>query len=255
MGIYDIIIDKLGEINMVRKNKILSTVFLAILISVVSIQIGFANSAEPPSILIIVPGAPKDMVISIETEDSFSRAAKVDKLTETYYTFYSRDIRTISSYNFKISTGDTSYEITLDEPIRSYNNIYTLDLKNETLKPGKLLSRSIALVSIRIILTLLIESYIFRLFHFKQKSSWIAFFIINLVTQGALNIWINGFPPITSYLIIILLFAEIIILITEIFLFAIFVKEHSMGRRILYVVVANILSLIAGGFIITLLPL
>lgn len=110
---------------MVRRNKPLSPIFLAILISIFAIQIGFANSAEPPSILIIVPGAPKDMVISIATGKSFSKADKIDKLTETYYTFYSRDIRMASNYNFKISTGDITYEITLYEPIGSYNNIYT----------------------------------------------------------------------------------------------------------------------------------
>ena len=166
-------------------------------------SICYANAAEPPSILIIVSSPPPDLEISIKMGDTYVKADRVDKAIEKYYTFYSRHLRDVSDYVFKITTGDDSYQITIDKPIKSYNNIYTLNLKNGTwtLTPGKLLSRSILLISTRLILTLLIEGIIFWLFGFRNKSHWIAFFIINIITQGVLNIWINGFVPIQSYLI------------------------------------------------------
>jgi hypothetical protein len=240
---------------MFKENKIFTIVFLVIFISISISNISYANSAEPPSILIIVPNAPDDLEISIETEGTFTKARETGKLIETYYTFYSHEIRMASEHTFTISTEDIKYEISLEKPLESYNNIYTLDLDAQTLIPGKLLSRSILLVSMRIILTLIIEGILFWQFGFRNKESWIAFLMINLVTQGALNIWINGFPPITSYLFFTLIFAEIIIFIVEILSFLIFVKEHSRSEKVSYVLAANILSLILGGYIITKLPI
>jgi len=160
-----------------------------------------------------------------------------------------------SNYIFTINTGDINYKIVLEEPVKSYNNIYTLNLGPKTLTPEKSLYRSILLVSARVILTLLIEGALFWKFGFRNKESWIAFLAINLITQGALNVWINDFSPFTSYIIFSLIFAEIIILAVEIFAFARFVKELSQGERIGFVFIANFLSLLLGGYIITVLPI
>jgi len=240
---------------MLKKINIFLLVFSTIFISSFMPNISYANSAEPPSIIIIVPNAPNNLQISIETEDGFIEARGMNKLIETHYTFYYREIQMASDYIFTINTGDISYEIALGEPVKSYNNIYTLNLGAKTLTPGKSLSRSILLVSTRVILTLLIEGALFWKFGFRNRESWIAFLAINLITQGALNIWINGFSPFTSYIIFSLIFAEIIILAVEIFAFVIFVKELSKNERMGFVFVANILSLILGGYIITALPI
>jgi len=240
---------------MFKVNKIFTLVYLAIFISIFITNVSYANSAEPPSILIIVPNAPDDLEISVGTEDAFTKARKTDKLIETYYTFYAREIKMASEYTFTISTEDINYNISIEKPLKSYNNIYTLDINARTLTPGKMLLRSILLVSMRIALTLIIEGIIFWKFGFRNKASWVAFFIINLVTQGALNIWINGLSPIMSYLLFSLIFAEIQIILAEILLFLIFVKEHSRSEKISHVLVANVLSLIVGGYIITMLPI
>lgn len=242
-------------LSIIKENKMFFLVVLTIFILTCIPSITYGNSAEPPSILIIVPNAPDDLEITINVEDNLIKARETDKVIEKYYTFYYREMSTVSDYKFNIKTENTDYEIALDKPIKSYNNIYTLDLDTNILTLGKLPSRSIKLVSMRIILTLIIESIIFGLFGFRDKKSWIVFLIINLITQGGLNIWINGFSPATSYLIFTLIFGEIIIFIAELFSFSMFVKEHSKSRRILYVLAANILSLIAGGYIITMLPI
>jgi len=212
------------------------------------------NSAEPPSILIIVPNAPEDLEISISAEDASIKANVTDKVIEKYYTFYSRDLKTTTDYTFKITTGGTSYNISIEKPLTEYNNIYTLNLKNQTLTPGKLLSRSIFLVSMRVILTLVIEAIVFCLLGFRNKRSWIAFIVINLITQGTLNIFINGSSPLHGYIIFGLLFAEIFIIIFELIAFLAAIKGDRW-KIVFHVIIANLLSLFAGGYIITVLPI
>ena len=77
----------------------------------------------------------------------------------------------------------------------------------------------------------------------------------NLITQGVLNLWINGFTPTQGYLIFGLIFGELFVFAAEIAAFLIIVKEHSRLRTILYVLTANLVSLITGGYIITILPI
>ncbi|MGI6685187.1 MAG: hypothetical protein ACOX47_06880 [Bacillota bacterium] len=204
--------------------------------------------------MIIVPNAPEDLKISIGSGNTYAEANKTDKIIESYYTFYSRDLRTANDYTIKINTEDSAFEILL-EPIKTYNNIFTLDLENQTVAPGKLLSRSLFLVFLRITFTLLIEAVVFWLFGFRDKRSWAAFAAINLITQGALNIWLNGFTPLLSYVILTLIFGEILVFIAEVIAFSIFIQEHRGLRIFLYVIFANLLSLFAGGYMISVLPI
>lgn len=240
---------------MLKTNKPLFIIILLIFISIFITPTSYGNSAEPPSILIIVPDVPDDLEISIGSGDTYTKANRTDKVNESYYTFFSHELRIANDYTLKIHTGDSNFEILIDKPLQSYNNIFTLDLDNQALLPGKLLSRSIFLVSLRIILTFIIEAMVFWLFGFRNKRSWIAFIIINLITQGTLNFWLNGFPPLESYIILTLIFGEILVFIVEIITFLIFVQEHRHLRTVLYVLSANLLSLIAGNYIITLLPI
>ena len=234
------------------KKGLLLIAAISMLIALISVCYG--NSAEPPSILIIVPNAPEDLEISIGSGNTNMMANIRDKVIEKYYAFYSSELRIAKDYTVCVSTRESSFEIVLEKPLRKYNNIYTLNIADKTLKPGKLLSRSIILVSMRIIMTLVIEAIIFWLFGFRNKKSWIAFLIINIITQGALNIWLNGSAPLASYLFFSLIFMEFFVIIAEIIAFLAILKEHGRGRTLLYVIAANFLSLLAGGYIITVLP-
>jgi hypothetical protein len=204
--------------------------------------------------LIIVPNAPDDLEISIGSEVTFTKAKVTDKIIERYYTFYYRDVQKVSDYTLRIMSGNIHYDISLDKPPNYHNNIYTLDLDTQTLTQGKSLSRSILLISLRVILTLILEGIVFWQFGFRKERSWKAFVVINLITQGWLNLWINSFSPLVSYLLFSLIFAEIIILFVETLLFTIFTKEHSKATTITYVLCSNILSLVLGGYIITKMP-
>ncbi|MBE0450942.1 MAG: hypothetical protein IBX70_08865 [Clostridia bacterium] len=90
--------------------------------------------------------------------------------------------------------GSENFKVTLGSIPESNNNVYTLDLSERTLTEGKLKLRTAALVGVRVAMTLILEALIFWLFAFRKKESWIAFLLINLMTQIALNVWITGFP-------------------------------------------------------------
>lgn len=240
---------------MFKPNRRLAVYILTVLLIFIFPSICFGNSAEPPSILIIVPQAPDNLEIVIGSDNSYSRANTVDKGIEKYYIFYSRELRAGTSYILKVTSGEGAFEIPIEGPLKTFNNIFTLDLKNKTLAPGKLLSRSFFLVTTRITLTLMIEALIFYLMGYRRKRSWISFVVINLITQGVLNIWLNGFSPVGSYMILSLILGEIFVLFTEIITFLIFVEEHRRVRTFLFAVLANVVSLIVGGYIISILPL
>ena len=239
---------------MFKADKLFIVMILSAIMLIAITSICYGNSAEPPSIIIIVNNAPDDLEISIGSADTYTKANKTSNIIESYYTFYSRDLKADNGYNIKVSTAAGTFEILLEEPLTSYNNIYTLDLKNQKLTSGKSLSRSVLLVTLRITLTLMIEAFVFWLFGFRNKKSWIAFLVINLITQGVLNIWINGFTPLKGYIIAALIFGEILVFIFEIIAFLAIIQEHRRIRTFLCVIIANLLSLFAGGYIITVLP-
>ena len=143
--------------------------------------------------------------------------------------------------------------------MKEYNNVYTLDLDSRTLTVGELPSRNIMLVTVRVLLTLLLEGLVFFLFGYRQKISWIIFLAVNLITQGALFICLNSLSstPLTGvfYIIMVMIFAEILIFVIEMIVFLVFIKEHRRLRTAGYVLTANLLSLFLGGYLITALPL
>lgn len=214
-----------------------------------------ANSAEPPSLVILINNPPEDLSIVMESEDGTTEAAAQRVAWEGYYVFYSRDMQSDDGYRFKISTGGESFAYTLDTPLQRYNNVYTLDLDGRELTPGTYPFRTALLVSIRLLLTLLLEGIVFWVFGFRQKRSWLVFLFVNLITQGALNISLSsGGSLMPGYLILGLLFGEILVFLAEMISFPLFLREHKTFRIVACIFLANVISLIAGGYIITVLP-
>jgi hypothetical protein len=228
------------------------TILFSILVAPVNPSICYANAAPLPSILIIVPNAPDDLEIRLEPENLEAR--RDDKGLESHFKIYSQLLRS-TEHTVIITAGGTEFEILLDTPLDSYGNVYTLDLEKRTLTPGKSLSRSITNISLRVVLTLIIEGIIFFLFGYRRRWSWIVFLVTNIITQIGLNIWLDAsIHPLQSYIIFSLIFGEILVFIFEMIVFLILVREFPRGRTAVYVIIANLISLIAGGFIITILP-
>ena len=161
-----------------------------------------------------------------------------------------------TSYTFQVTAGGEVFEIELDKPVNTYNNIYTLNLEKQTLTLGKSTSRSALLIFSRVAFTLIIEGLLFFLFGYRHKRSWLVFIVVNLLTQLTLWISLNGTLPFqAAYVILSLFFAEVLIFIIEMLAFLILVNEHRRLRTAAYVIIANVLSLLAGIFLITTLPI
>ncbi|MEG0774218.1 hypothetical protein [Clostridium sp.] len=234
-----------------RKTLMLVMILFALVVSILPTT-ALANSAEPPSLVILVNYPPEDLTIECISNDDKKRSSAARVAWEGQYKFYLEK----SYYKFKVTTGGESFECNLDVPLKKYNNVVTLDLKSKKFTLGKYPFRSVILVSLRVLLTLLIEGIIFWLFKFRQKRSWLVFFAMNLVTQGLLNIALNNADALTAgySFIFTLIIGEIFVFAAEFIGFSIFIKEHKKSYTLNYVSTANFISLFLGGYIISVLP-
>ncbi|MCR3955729.1 MAG: hypothetical protein NUK57_05480 [Gudongella sp.] len=214
----------------------------------------WGNAAEPPSILLIVPGAPDELVVSVGDGDEYIEAARRDKMLESYFLFYHRETDPVDDLHLRVSGGGHDLRVPVGELTQKYRNVYTLDLDDGTLIEGKDPVRAGIYVAMRVVLTLLIEGLVFLLLGFRTRRSWTIFLIVNLVTQGALNLWINTVAYNDYSLFFGLIFYEFVIIIVEMVAFLGLLEEHGKWRRALYVLLANIMSLLGGGYILTVLP-
>jgi len=242
------------------------TIFIILfLMSGLFAPVASANSAEPPAFTIIVRFPPNDLSLSIRFADGTTteavRLSKTRKAWEAYYRFFywmaKIDGHTLPSFegaSLIVETQNNHFECLLPHSaIGRYNSVLTLDIANETIIMGKSPTRSIILVSMRVGFTLIIEGAVFYLFGYRKKRSWIAFVIINILTQSALNMAFSG--PNQVYLWPIGFFScEVLVFIVETISFPLILKEFSKGKAVKFALLANITSLILGGVMISCLP-
>lgn len=224
-------------------------VFMVIFILVNTVTV-YANSAEPPTITVLIEEGPDDLelVFITEHDEIYARASRRGSTRYFYLGFHEITKDPVTSMKFISQEG--TFEKTFDNPL-DYNTLFRLDFDKQSLKRGKGLLRSIKLISIRLVLTLLIEGCVFYLFAFREDESVMAFILINLVTQGLLNLWINTVQPgDLSHVVMILIISELLIIVAEIIAFNKYIDEHSSLRTTLYVVTANMASLFLGFMII-----
>ena len=211
----------------------------------------FANSAEPPSLYIVVINAPSDFQIIVDIDGNEYESYKSTEYKDVSFSFYP-DVNEQwrGSYTLNLIADNKVETIYMGEDVIYHNTMHTLNYKDKTIIVGKSFSRTSKLTLARIFFTLIIEAIVFLIFGFRKKNSWLIFIAINLITQGALNIWLASFIPPYGYVIFALLFGEIIVFTVEILVFLVLVKEKNKSRTALYVVPANLLSLILGGYMI-----
>ncbi len=215
-----------------------------------------ANSARLPSLVILVNNPPADLSIVAMFNENQEEAVVQRVAWEGYYGFYPELIQVNGKYTFKVTTNGECFECIIDTPLQRYDNVFTLNISDRKLTPGTYPLRSALLIFTRLLLTLLLEGIIFWFCGFRKKRSWIIFLYINLVTQGILNIWLNSAGPIRllNYLILGLIIGEFFVFLTEMIAFPILIKEHGKMRSFIYAFIANFISLIAGGYILSILP-
>ena len=230
-------------------------IFLAVVPAV------YANSAEPPGLVVIVDNPPDDLTLSLRFGESAPETVELSKTQtawEAQYRFFYGAAAVQKSELVHVSLiassgGHTSAYPIPEGMLNRYNTIMTFDFNKGTIQNGQTFGRIFTLVSLRVVLTLLIEGLIFFLFRYRRKRSWIAFIVINLITQGALNLALNQSFT-NSYLIFALVLYEIGVIVAELIAFGLIVTEYRRRRTVLYVMLANIASLFLGGFLLTRLP-
>lgn len=222
-----------------------------------------ANSAEPPSFTVIVINPPDDLSLSLLFSDDTTTEPIIlnteKKAWETYYRFFYHSYpgghESAKGAALVVNYSNENFQCELPwDSFKTYNNIVTLDIAKQATISGQPVWRIPILVTMRVILTLLIESVIFFLFGFRNKKSWIAFFIINLITQGTLNALLTG-PLIGSYWLFGFIAIEAIVFVAEMILFACVLNEYSKRRAVFYAFTANAASLLLGGVLISYLPI
>jgi hypothetical protein len=215
-----------------------------------------ANSARPPSLVVLVNNPPEDLSIALLADDYEEQGKFRRSAWEGYYLFNSFNMRNYGDYKFKVTSKGESFVCTIGEYSHSYNEVMTLDLSSQKITLGYYPFRTVLVVSIQLLITLLLEGIVFWLFGFRKIRSYLIFLAINIVTQGTLNIWLNSLNSLMhSYFIFYLFFGEIFVFAAEIMAFPIFMKEYNRSRNMLYAFVANAVSFVAGSFMISLLPI
>lgn len=217
----------------------------------------FANSAGPPVIVIISDG-PEDLKaffmidqVAVEGEKFMKNGEVLFELIEYEHFDYPSKIDRV-----KFVSNEKTFVLELNG-IKSYNNLFTLDYKNEILKEGKSFFRSFWSVAFRLITTLFAEGLLFALFKYKSKRSWLVFLIINLITQIGLNIvLLTELPTSSIYSVFVLLFVlEFFIFFVEAVGMTLLINEKKRWITFIYVLAANILSFYFGVIVYPLLPI
>lgn len=102
------------------------------------------------------------------------------------------------------------------------------------------------------ILTLLVEFLVLLIFRFHVKQHWKVVLFVNLTTQILLHTVITWGVMVGGVFVALLFFffMEWLIVIGESIAFAKLLKEHKTSRRVMFSIVANFLSFIAGLFVV-----
>ena len=169
---------------------------IAMLLLTVIILLPFpvhANSAEPPSLIVVVTGAPSDVSVTLSAESGVHEGARRQVMMDTYFAFYRAVIGRPQEITLTVTSGERQFSQRMDAQLfTGYNSVVTIDYAKQTLSVGYLPLRTALITALRVLLTLLIEGGIFFLFGFRGKRSWVVFLIINLITQGLLNLALNS---------------------------------------------------------------
>jgi len=221
-----------------------------------------ANSAEQPSLIVLVIGAPDDLELYIDNDPDDDIAPvkmlKTKSGWESCFRFYRHEFPGNIDLETPLLTaksgGEEKSEVLSNTHLKKmYSNLVTLDYDTMTVTSDQPAWRIPMLVSMRVLLTLVIEGAVFFLFGYRKKRSWVCFLCLNLVTQAALNLTITG-PIAPTYWMFGFIFGEAVIFVVESIVMCRFVTEHKRERAVLYALSANALSLVLGGLLINYLP-
>ncbi len=140
-------------------------------------------------------------------------------------------------------------ELSLDShSYQAYNDYKVYQLDDSYIHEHIPVGSTIAQILVTVLSTIIIELSVLFAFKYKNKKSFTFVTSVNIGTQlllysaMALSYLYGNFWGYIGALFI----GEILVFITEVALYAIFLKEHKKGRAIAYAIVANLASVILG---------
>lgn len=166
-------------------------------------------------------------------------------------------------FKIAILNSDNKFMVSSEIVLNTFNSTIIYDYKNNAIineneidKNGALIGTINEMLSskgivLTCLLTLLIEGIVLILFRFSIKNNVKTFALVNIFTQVLLYVVlilvVNKYSY--KYFMTTLISMEVIILMLESMLFSKYLKEHTVKRRILFSIVANLLSFLSGYII------
>lgn len=241
---------------------------LVILIIFFSAYPVFANAEEPPCFTIVVYSAPDDLTVSYSHPDMepFELEDEDRRVWESYYKCGYHKFRELALDDpaeiirgeLRVQSVSENIDFTIPAPedlMGTYNNVFTLDLGNQTLRNTNTAGRAALLVAMRLAITLIVEGAVLWIIGFREKRTWLVFLAVNLVTQSILIIPLTGYIPPNVYWIFVYYGGEALIFVVEALVYALAMKEERVIRRVMTAVLANAASMILGAWMLGNLPM
>lgn len=215
----------------------------------------YANSAEPPEMVIWSVNAPSDTeLVFIYSDGRTYTVEKSLRLWEKCYFLYGD----VYCSRVTVKSSEKSFELDLPDVSSggSFSRIYTLDYNAETLTANISPLRAPIYMLLRVLFTLVIECGFYYLAGYRKRRSYIAFAAVNLVTQTFVNFVINGdtLDVFYSYTLLVYIGMEVLVFIAEMIALPIAVKEKKAGQTVLWTFAANTISMIIGGTALLFVP-
>ena len=102
--------------------------------------------------------------------------------------------------------------------------------------------------ALRMVLTVVIEVLLALLFKYRKKKEIITIIVVNIITQGLLNLIMGLFDYTMGGLVWVFVFPilEILVFVIELIVYLIAFKDHSKGKTFGYTLLANFITMALG---------
>lgn len=224
-----------------------------------------ANQVRTPGLSIFVIKAPKDLRLFVQFRNSALpeplEMQRTSRYWETYYNYYYQRLQGRFDEDFIgskliVRSSQYTYELPIsrDPEMRVDKRLMTLDLKQATLIYGEPGWRAPLAVAGRVLLTLVLEGAVFFLFGFRAKSSWLIFFILNLITHSLLSSFLaHPFEAKSDFFMAVFISVWVVLVEAAIYYFT-FKEIELSPKALLLALVANLVGFFLGGWIMPYFP-
>ena len=231
------------------------------------------GSYHPPCITLLVYNAPEGLTASIEMESVGKRfpvtMEKETRLWETQFRVFREGVFAKSAWfgNEKdflnavlilhTESGDIELPIPADELTHGGNEDFlSYNFRTGAFQVGMYGWRMPLLFALRMVLLLLVKSLLLYLYRYRRESSWRRFFIANLISLGAVNLFINSWGGTidASSAYPALLVAMLVVLLFEIVTQVLLLDEYDPDTATNFTVAGNVTSCVLLFLIVTYFP-